>query len=236
MKLVWFDSIDSTQDYIKSHIQELDNDTCVIADLQVKGRGRYGHVWYSSQKDGLYFSIFKKNINTNLLPIITGVSLYNTIKRIYNITSFIKWPNDIYIMFDKPRKIAGILVERIKDSTIIGIGVNLNQEEFPQDILNAVSLRTVSCKYISKQEFLLNFFDAFYKDLDFYFKHGFDAFYRIVNENLLYKDKLITANNGKVQGILKGVDMNGSIVVEKGDELLILNAGEIEALRAQELW
>ncbi|GAB6078342.1 biotin--[acetyl-CoA-carboxylase] ligase [Hydrogenobaculum acidophilum] len=237
MKLIWFDSIDSTQDYIKSYINELSDDTCVVANSQYKGRGRYGHVWYSSLKDGLYFSILKKDVNIEPLSLVVGVSLFKTIKHLYAITPLIKWPNDIYVLLEKPKKVAGILIEKIRDNTIIGIGINLNQEDFPQDISDrAISLKLFTGKSISKQRFLTTFFDFFYDDVDYFKSNGFEAFRRIINDNLLYKDKYISANNGKVQGILKEVDKCGNILIEKDNNIFSLNAGEIESMTSKETW
>jgi BirA family biotin operon repressor/biotin-[acetyl-CoA-carboxylase] ligase len=237
MKLIWFDSIDSTQDYIKSHIKELMDDTCVLSNIQTKGRGRYGHVWFSSLKEGLYFSILKKNLHIEPSSLVVGVSLFKTIKTLYDIRAFIKWPNDIYVLLEKPRKVAGILVEKIKENTIIGIGVNLNQEDFPQDISDrAISLKLFTGKYISKQLFLTTFFDFFYEDIDYFNFHGFEDFRNIINDNLLYKNRLITANDGKISGILKEVDKEGFLVIEKDNTLISLNAGEIESMIPKETW
>ncbi|MGC8650673.1 MAG: biotin--[acetyl-CoA-carboxylase] ligase [Hydrogenobaculum sp.] len=237
MKLIWFDSIDSTQDYIKSHINELSDNICVVANSQYKGRGRYGHVWYSSLKDGLYFSILKKDINIEPLSLVVGVSLFKTIKHLYDIVPYIKWPNDIYVLLEKPRKVAGILVERIRENSIIGIGVNLNQEDFPQDISDrAISLKLFTRKYVSKQHFLTTFFDFFYDDIEHFNSYGFEDFRNIINDNLLYKNKFITANDGKVSGILKEVDKDGSIVIEKDNTLVSLSAGEIESMIPKEMW
>jgi len=61
-------------------------------------------------------------------------------------------------------------------------------------------------------------------------------FRNIINDNLLYKNKLITANDGKVSGILKEVDKDGSIVIEKDSRLISLNAGEIESMMPKETW
>ncbi len=237
MKLIWFDSIDSTQDYIKSHINGLSDDTCVVANSQYKGRGRYGHVWYSSLKDGLYFSILKKDIHIEPLSLVVGVSLFKTIKHLYAIIPFIKWPNDIYVFLEKPKKVAGILVEKIRENVIIGIGVNLNQEDFPQDISDrAISLKLFTGKHISKQRFLTTFFDFFYDDIDYFKSNGFEAFRHIIDDNLLYKDKYISANGGRVQGVLRGVDEYGNILVEKDGNIFSLNAGEIESMISKEMW
>lgn len=234
MKLIWFDKIDSTQDYIKSHINELWDDTWVIANTQTKGRGRYSHVWYSTE-GGLYFSLLKKNLNIPVLSLIIGVSIFKTIQDIYNITPLIKWPNDIYVFLEKPKKVSGILIEKIKEDTIIGVGVNLNQEDFPDDI-QATSLKLFSGKYIDKKIFLINFMKNLYNDLEYYSVYGFEDFRKIINNHLLYKDKNITANSGKISGVLKEVDENGYITIKTQDKLLKLNAGEIEMLREYNIW
>jgi len=237
LQAIWFESIGSTQDYIKSHINELLDDTVVVANLQTNGRGRYGHVWHSSLKEGLYFSILKKYLSIDPLSLIVGVSLFKTIKNIYGFEPLIKWPNDIYILLEKPKKVAGILIERSKENTIIGIGVNLNQEDFPQDIsIMATSLKLFSGKSVEKKYFLSTFFEAFYEDIRYFSMYGFEAFRSIINDHLLYKNKLVSANDGKVCGILKEVDKSGNIIIETNKHKMSLNAGELNSIRAQESW
>lgn len=230
MRLIWFDKIESTQDYIKSHIGDLESDTIVISDIQTKGRGRYGHSWYSFQREGLYFSFLKKHLDIPVLPLITGVSLFKTVKAMCDVTPIIKWPNDIYLFLEKPRKLAGILVEKIKQDMIVGVGINLNQEDFPQDI-DAISLKLFTDRYVDKKAFLRLFFDIFEKDLGYFDQYGFGSFRTVINDNLLYKNRLITANDGKIRGILKEIDEFGNIVLDIGSDVIKLNAGEIEKLR-----
>lgn len=94
------------------------------ADFQTAGRGRLDHAWQSAAKQNLMFSIVLP-AGDMTLPLVVGLALVKELK------AMIKWPNDILA---NGRKLAGILCERVGDNVIAGIGVNVNQTEFPPDI------------------------------------------------------------------------------------------------------
>ncbi len=114
--------------------------TCVVADEQTAGRGRRDRAWHSSPGEGLYLSVLlRPNSSSSKLPLLslmTAVVVAETmIER--GITGVdIKWPNDVLI---NDRKVCGILVEGVSGKAgdmriIVGIGVNLNHQNFPDEI------------------------------------------------------------------------------------------------------
>lgn len=122
--------------------------TTVMAWQQTAGRGRQGRRWYSPPGAGLYHSIILRPplppVEAPLLGLVAAVALAETIREDYHLPADIKWPNDILVL---GRKIAGILLELEADAdrvrfVILGIGVNLNQTNFPADLGQpATSLR-----------------------------------------------------------------------------------------------
>ncbi len=137
---------DLLQQYVKSgHAKE---GTIVIADFQTAGRGQRGNSWESESGENLLFSFcvkpdFLDSRKQYFLNVVTAVSMAETIEYFANdgLVVEVKWPNDLYI---NDRKCAGILLEtqltgKRLENAVIGIGLNLNQEEFAD--LNATSLR-----------------------------------------------------------------------------------------------
>ena len=140
----------------------------VIADAQTRGRGRQGRSWHSPPGAALYFStVLRPKLPLPKLPPLTlavGVALAETVTAL-GVPARLKWPNDVLV---EGKKLAGILTESATqggrlEHVIVGIGVNLSVEEFPQGV-NAISLHEF-CD-ISRDEFvsaLCERLDAWYR-------------------------------------------------------------------------
>ena len=153
-KVISFDSIDSTNDFLRRNWRKLNNFTICWALTQTKGKGRNGRSWFSP-KGGLWFSILFKPrkifSDVNLYTKISSIALCKFFEKL-NLEPIIKWPNDIYI---KRKKIAGILTETIfgesNVAVIVGIGVNINN-----DIPSELRDKAVSLKQITDREYNLH--------------------------------------------------------------------------------
>ena len=145
--IIWLERVDSTNDEARRHISEIDNLSVVSALEQTKGRGQRGNRWSSQPGENLTFSLVVKDfrIKANEQSAIsqaTALSLVDLLSR-HEIKARIKWPNDIYA---GDNKICGILIENsLKgmeiDWSIIGIGLNVNQTAFPEDLPNPTSMK-----------------------------------------------------------------------------------------------
>ncbi len=127
--------------------------TVIITDKQTAGRGQRGNVWYSEEKKNITMSVvyhpgFLSALNSFLLSMMASLALHDLLTEILTDAHEvrIKWPNDIYV---DGKKIAGILIENIYReeqivSTVIGIGLNVNQENFGEmsDKINSLKLAT----------------------------------------------------------------------------------------------
>ena len=139
VKKVSLVQVSSTNRYISTLLKENPGtgQVMVVADYQESGRGQGDHQWHSKPGENLLTSLllfpaFLSASDQFYLSRVASLALIDTLK-ILNLAPLIKWPNDILI---NRRKIAGILIENgISGSklshTIIGIGLNLNQTEFP---------------------------------------------------------------------------------------------------------
>ncbi len=137
-----------------------------IADEQTAGRGRGGHTWHSTAGDGLYASVLLRPQiplqNVLWLSLATGLAVQQAIADVAQLKADIRWPNDILV---GKRKCGGILVETSISAqqatptslryAVIGIGLNLNHESFPDEIKElATSLRLETGKTCPREQIL----------------------------------------------------------------------------------
>ena len=155
VRIIWLDSAKSTNSELRMRLGELDNLSVIAAVEQTAGRGQGSHTWYSSPRTNLTFSILYrfpedgqgllKVADMLLVTQITtlGIREYLLSK---GITAGIKWPNDIWV---GDRKICGILIENILDgdrieASIVGIGLDVNEETWPEELPNPVSMKQLT--------------------------------------------------------------------------------------------
>lgn len=159
--------IDSTNALAKKIKPE---DWLVIwAEEQSAGYGRKKDYWFSP-KGGLYFSIIlpKSNIDDlQTLTILAAFVVAKTIKENFNLESFIKLPNDVYV---KQKKVAGILTENVLANdvkfSVMGIGLNTNIDKFPEDLENtATSLKIELNKKIDNKKIMTQIVNGIKKQL-----------------------------------------------------------------------
>ena len=165
MKILHFDEINSTNVFLYDKMAEKNDisDTVVVAAHQTAGRGMDKNRWESEAGKNLLFSIaLKSNFleaeNQFKISQAVSVAIVETLQNIINSDKFfIKWPNDIYF---GDKKLAGMLIQntiegRMMGTSIIGIGLNVNQMEFSKDIPNPISLKLITSKSIDL-DYLLN--------------------------------------------------------------------------------
>ncbi len=139
--------VDSTNNYAKQLVgQGVENGTVVLAHFQQTGRGQVGNYWESEAGKNLLMSLilYPQFLDAGKQFAISKAISLALVKCLEAKTGdvSIKWPNDIYV---GNKKIAGILIEntikgRTLDSSVVGVGLNLNQEVFLSNAPNPVSL------------------------------------------------------------------------------------------------
>jgi BirA family biotin operon repressor/biotin-[acetyl-CoA-carboxylase] ligase len=152
MHIIKLNAIDSTNSYLKNLCNDElpENFTVVVAEHQLSGRGQMGNTWESTSGKNLTFSTLVTFSELNIsdqfyLSMAVALAVLNVLKQYVKNKLFVKWPNDI--LADK-NKLAGILIENVlgRDSikyAIIGIGLNVNQEHFSNELKNATSLKKI---------------------------------------------------------------------------------------------
>lgn len=117
----------------------------VVAERQTAGRGRLDRRWVSPPRAGLTLSVLLKPPSRyGWLPLLAGVALVETVRRMGDVDAVLKWPNDLLI---DGRKCAGILAESVGDGVVLGIGLNvtLREPELPRPDATSLLLAGSAC-------------------------------------------------------------------------------------------
>ena len=149
------DSVDSTNNYAMALIQkrEIDSEIAVFAKEQTHGKGRRGKQWQSKRAENIILSVVAQMqwlpVSRQFeLSVAVALSCYDLFNKYILGNLFIKWPNDLFI---NDSKAGGILIEnvikgKIWQWSVIGMGLNINQEKFEEGILKATSLKLATGK------------------------------------------------------------------------------------------
>lgn len=230
MKTIHFETIDSTNTYLKENYEKLDNFTFVSADFQSAGRGRNNRNWKSEKGENLLFSLLiKDKALIDKFSSLSVISAFSIIKALNLEHLIIKWPNDIYY---KDSKLCGILLEAVTineiECLIIGIGLNVNQREFVGEYKRTpTSLYQITNQTQDMRLLKDKIFNQIYSDF-MKVKEGYD-FYNDIKEYDYLKDRKVYAEiNNEVQQIkVIGIDFDYSLKVLKGNEAYNLSSGEV---------
>ena len=228
MKELFFESVDSTNTYLKNHYEELDDRCFVRADLQTQGKGRNGRIWKSIKGENLTFSMLIKNkelISNYSRLSVTSAYLILKILEGYGLKDLsIKWPNDVYV---KDKKICGILLEAVSkeeiECLIIGIGLNVNQTEFEGDyLIEPTSIAKELERKIDLSEIKNKIYDSLLNDLN-------KDYYEQIKEYDYLKDKTAIAEiNGESKSIrVIGIDEDYSLKIITDEKETNILSGEI---------
>lgn len=171
-KIIWMEEVDSTNSEAVRRLESLDNMSVLAARCQSAGRGKDTHKWITAPGENLTFTIVLKYsyflaANQMLLSAAAAASVVNFLAG-EGISAWVKWPNDVYV---EKKKICGILIEhRIKGtqlkSSIIGIGVNLNQTVFDPLVPNPTSVALLTGRKLDIDEALERFCGIFARKME----------------------------------------------------------------------
>jgi len=239
--LIKLKEVDSTNNFLKdlvSKSEPLAEGTVIMADNQFAGRGQQESVWQTQAGKNISTSIYLKPSFLPLdkqfyLNIAVSLAVSDALLCFVPEGIKVKWPNDMYYL---DKKLGGILIENtltgssIK-SSVIGIGLNINQKEFPDNI----SQRATSViQILQKDVLLMDIMAKIFTFLEKYYLILRAGKYTILQND--YLAKLYNLNvwalykqHGEVfEGRITGVEENGRLTVETKDGLKAFNFKEIE--------
>src|SRR5687767_289106 len=151
LQILHLDSIDSTNlEAVRQAKGGAGEGLCIIAREQTRGRGRLDRSWHSARDAGLYLSIVLRPrfelASWPLINLAAALAVHDAIFRTCDLKVDIKWPNDVCV---RDQKLCGILAETVETeiglAAIVGIGINLRDENFPAELKpHATSLRSAT--------------------------------------------------------------------------------------------
>jgi BirA family transcriptional regulator, biotin operon repressor / biotin---[acetyl-CoA-carboxylase] ligase len=240
--LITIKQVDSTNNFLKnslSNSKPLPEGTVIMAESQFAGRGQQQNRWHGEPGKNLTFSLLLKPVFLPLaqqfeLTRAVSLGVINALEPLLGANLKIKWPNDIYYA---DQKLGGILIEnlvqgeQIKNS-VIGIGLNINQDSFPLDLPHAVSLKQILHKDYDLK-FLLS---EICKNIEIAYLNLKAGRFELVRK--AYLDRLYWLNeekkfkvNGLIfSGLINNVKDNGLLVINNGYGTSEYNQKEIEFL------
>ncbi|MBT8311813.1 MAG: biotin--[acetyl-CoA-carboxylase] ligase, partial [Flavobacteriaceae bacterium] len=230
---------DSTNAYLKELLASKDapDGTVVQAEWQQQGRGQMGRDWLSESGKNLTFSILKKfssfpvtqQFLLNIISSLAVVEVLNT----YNVPEIkVKWPNDI---MSGNQKICGILVEnvvkgRTLKAAVIGIGLNVNQEDFPSG-LNATSMKLRTGSETALHTLLEAIVSSVEAAIETFLQAPYDEV-RKAYEALLFGMEISsifeTREGQKFSATVKGIDETGQLRLQH-------DSGDVRAYQFNEI-
>lgn len=227
MRIRKFLEIDSTNTYLKNSSDIMDYDL-VIAERQNAGRGRRGNEWKSLEGAGLFSFVLEEEKNLELeefvkLPLVMGLAVVKAVKNIpeiiyeKNLDFKFKWTNDIYL---NGKKLSGILLEKKDNFMIIGIGININNEDFGTLGEKATSLKKESCKNFQIEDIIFQVVVQLKTEYKRFLKGEWNEILKEINNmNYLYgkevtvegMNRILTGTAGEIlsSGMLRFTDSEG---------------------------
>jgi len=239
--LLRYNSLDSTNLEAQKLISQANKPiegTTILAELQTDGRGQRGNTWESPTGQNLLcsFILYPKHLLPKqqfILNIITSLSLLDLIEYYHINDVTIKWPNDIYV---DDKKIAGILIQNNVSnqnivSTIIGIGLNVNQTIFDSSLPNPSSLAVKANRQFDKGTIFENL--AFFLEkryLQSKTTNGVQELRKAYTNRLFRLDIVSTyLIDGKhLAGIIKGIDPIGGLILQMEEHTRVFDFQELK--------
>ncbi len=244
--LIQLDTVDSTNNYALDllHAGMSHHGMAILAREQSAGKGQRGKSWTARKGDGLLLSVV---INPYpLLPAqqfqlsaCVAVAAHSLYAKYAGSDTSIKWPNDIYW---QDRKAGGILIENIigpqqeglESSSgwkwaVAGVGFNINQPAFPEEMNRAVSLLQITgCRH-DTVELATEFCEIFNDWLEQLVITGFEEIYQYYVSHLYKQNEKVKLKKGSrvFEAVIKTVTPGGQLLVESGIEE-VFNWGELE--------
>ena len=201
--------------------------TLFVADMQVAGKGRRGRVWKSPSGSSIYMTILLypdiPPVKAPQLTLLMAIAVAEGIQEVTGLETKIKWPNDIVV---NGRKICGILTEMSTEidyinHVVIGAGINVNQDTFPDDIkATASSLKLELGKSVKRSELIAAVMKSFEKCYEIFIKtENLSGLQELYNSMLVNRDQevkvLEPGNEYKAHAI--GINQTGELIVRTPD-------------------
>lgn len=236
MHEIHLETVDSTNTYAKLHKIDFPKNeiTCVVANEQTGGRGRFQRKWISPKDVNLYIT-FYFTLPTHFPGVVSLSQLmaYSFATLLAHVGLFpkIKWPNDIQL---NGKKVSGILSEtqfqKENIDIFLGIGINVNLEDASPIDQPATSLFLETGKKWERIDLLKKLQTQFSQDLEKFKREGFSPFHAEFEKMLAFKGEKIQCFDGKKTwtGRLHSITKEGQLNLELDDQTIqTISSGDL---------
>ncbi len=237
--VIYLNKTDSTNNYAKK--KEIQIDSLIVTDHQSEGKGRLGRKWVTEKQSNLTFSIKKKlplsPAENHFAVFYFSYHLFSALKKtladklsVKEIDKLqIKWPNDILFNW---KKLSGILIESVlpEGIYIIGIGLNCNQNNFPEEF-NAVSLNQITGTEINITNLLIDIINEFSHNFPDLENKNFDKIFNYWKNStkIIGKDCDFQINQNIIKhGKINNLNPDGSISIDYMGKIVNYFSGDIK--------
>lgn len=231
MNIIKLDATASTNTYLRDllNVFQLENFTVVVAENQFAGKGQRGSEWLAESGSNLTFSVLLKDLLISPerifdLNIMVGLSVLNGLKKKYQLSFSIKWPNDILA---GTKKICGILIENILKSgggisSIAGIGINVNQQNF-ENLPQGTSLSNLLGEKLDKYEIMKEILKELQQNYERLKNGEENNLWNEYHESLFKNQQTCVfelPDKYMFEGIIQGVTRQGNLTILKEDGVI----------------
>lgn len=235
--IVYETCMDSTNAVAKRVGREnVTNGTVVITKKQTAGRGRRGRNWISPEGNCYFSMLLRPNMqvsNASQITLVVAMALVKAVEQISDLKPQIKWPNDVVI---DGKKLCGILTESSigeygLDYVIVGVGVNVNQRDFDEEIKNMATSIVVQCgREMDCPQLIATFLNHFEMLLETFLETEDMSVLKTEYNNLLVnreKEVRILDREERI-GMALGINEKGELLVRTdGDIIETIVSGEV---------
>ncbi|MBN2099390.1 MAG: biotin--[acetyl-CoA-carboxylase] ligase [Dehalococcoidia bacterium] len=226
--ILYYPALPSTMDEARGLAgQGAAEGTLILCDEQTEGRGRQGRRWFASPSSSILMSVVFRPTLGQLpqINMLGSLSIVQTIEKVANIKSRVRWPNDVLI---DGKKVAGILMENIfqghqLEAAILGVGINISLDvsAYPEIAPIATSLSGEARRDFNRDDILhilLEEMDMLYQAV----KRNEDVYHRwLPHVETLGKTVRIKSGQSEEEGLAQSVNPDGSITLRRADGSLV---------------
>ena len=224
-------NVTSTQNIARAHAKSgAGAGTVILADTQSEGQGRQDRSWESSS-GGLYMTaLLEAGPQANLMPLVAGVAIADTIRDGFSVDAMLKWPNDVLI---GGKKVGGILVDADwsgdeRGLILLGVGVNLNNA-IQGSLSEATSLSEETGEEIDLDDFLKSLLERLDVILVTLEENPGKILARW-NEFSETLGRRITVENSSgdiFEGVAESIDSDGALILDCGERSIRILSGTV---------
>lgn len=226
-----FETVGSTNDIALDLARDGEPEGLVItATSQLSGRGRRGRTWVDEPGQAIIMSvILRPDIpasEMSRLSFVASLAVAEWLTSECGLDCALKWPNDVLV---GGGKIAGILIELAGPAVVAGIGVNVNQRQFPDDLADSATSVAIETRQSYDIPALTNSLaGSLFGVYERFLASGFEEILADWRKYIWgVGESVEIATEGRtLNGIIRGVDSEGALLLQNAGGLHTIHSAD----------